>query len=232
MRLQRALARAGVASRRAAEDLIVAGRVTVNGRVATLGESVAPERDDVRVDGRPLPRTTKPRWVLLNKPAGVMTTRRDPQGRKTVFELVPDIPGLTYVGRLDYMTEGVLLLTNDGDAAHKLAHPSGEIARTYVATVRGDARTAAAAARRGVQLDDGIARPERVSARRTEDRTWEFEVTLREGRKREVRRICEALGLHVDRLVRTDFGGITLGRLKSGEWREIPPHEVTRLLSQ
>jgi 23S rRNA pseudouridine2605 synthase len=130
MRLQRALARAGIASRRAAEELIVAGRVTVNGRVATLGESAAPETDDIRVDGRSISRSNAPRWIVLNKPAGVMTTRRDPHGRQTVFDLVPDVPGLTYVGRLDYLTEGVLLLTNVGAAANRLAHPSGGVPRT------------------------------------------------------------------------------------------------------
>jgi 23S rRNA pseudouridine2605 synthase len=231
MRLQRALARAGVASRRAAENLIVAGRVTVNGAVATLGQSVDVEADDIRVDGGTLPRPGAPRWILLHKPVGVMTTRRDPGGRRTVFDLVPDIPGLTYVGRLDYLTEGVLLLTTDGEAANQLTHPSGGVKRTYVATVQGDARAAAAQARRGVELEDGPVRPDRVEARRGETGAWEFAVTLREGRKREVRRLCQALGLQVDRLVRTDYGSISLGRLRSGEWRELRPDEVTALLA-
>jgi 23S rRNA pseudouridine2605 synthase len=228
MRLQRALARAGIASRRAAEDLITAGRVKVNGAVATLGQSVDADTDDIRVDGRRLPRAAAMRWIVLNKPLGVMTTRRDPGGRQTVFDLVPEIPGLTYVGRLDYLTEGLLLLTNDGKAANRLAHPSGRVKRTYVATVRGDARVAAAQARRGVELEDGPVHPEHVLARRGDD-GWEFEVTLREGRKHEVRRLCEALGLQVDRLVRTDYGTVSLGRLRPGEWRELRAAEIDLL---
>ena len=125
MRIQRALARAGVASRRKAEELIAAGRVRVNGQVAVTGQPVDPSRDTIVVDGKPVetPRTTQ--WLVLNKPAGVMTTRSDPDGRRTVFDLVPDIPGLTYVGRLDYLTEGVLLLTTDGEAAHRLSEQPG-----------------------------------------------------------------------------------------------------------
>ena len=230
MRIQRAIARAGVASRRAAEALVAAGRVDVNGVCATTGQTVDPGRDDIRVDGRALPSIERPRWFLLNKPTGVMTTKRDPEGRPTVFSLVPEVPGLTYVGRLDYLTAGVLLLTNDGAAAHRLSHPSGEVSRTYVATVKGDAEAAAEQARRGVMLDDGIARVESVRVRRGDRKTREFEVTLREGRNREVRRLCEALGLHVNRLVRTAYGCIELGAVQPGEWRELKGPEVRKLL--
>ena len=229
MRLQRALARAGAASRRGAEMLITEGRVTVNGATATIGQSVDPDTDDIRVDGKKLPRVGVARWILLHKPLGVLTTRRDPGGRKTVFDLVPDVPGLTYVGRLDYLTEGVLLFTTDGVAAHVLTHPSTGVARTYVATVRGDAPGAADRAREGVKLDDGIAHPEDVRVKRQPGGTWTFEVTLREGRHREVRRLCRALGLHVDRLIRTAYGGITVGGLNPGQWRELRPSEVARL---
>jgi len=229
MRLQRALARAGAASRRGAEVLIAEGRVTVNGTTATIGQSVDPNADDIRVDGKKLSRTGAARWFVLHKPVGVLTTRRDPGGRRTVFDLVPDVPGLTYVGRLDYLTEGVLLFTTDGAAAHTLTHPSGGVARTYVATVRGDAPAAADRAREGVKLDDGIAHPEDVRVRRQPGGTWSFEVTLREGRHREVRRLCDALGLHVDRLVRTAYGGVTVAGLGLGEWRELRPSEVARL---
>src|SRR3954467_11837575 len=165
MRIHRALARAGVASRRKAEELIAAGRVTVNGAVAQTGQVVDPERDRILVDGQPIAKPRASVWLLLNKPAGVMTTRSDPDGRRTVFDLVPNIPGLTYVGRLDYLTEGLLLLTTDGAAANRLAHPSGEIPRTYVAIVTGKADEAVEIARAGVMLDDGPVKPKRVQAR-------------------------------------------------------------------
>ncbi len=225
MRIQRALARAGVASRRRAEELIAAGRVTVNGQVARVGQSVVPDTDRILVDGAPIaaPRTTT--WILLHKPAGVMTTKSDPAGRRTVFDLVPPAPGLVYVGRLDYLTEGALLMTTDGAAAHALTHPSGEIERTYVATVRGDVPQAVRAARQGVTLEDGVVAPRRVEARRTAGGEWAFEVTIAEGRKREVRRLCKALGLSVERLVRTRFGPIELGSLPSGGMRPLTAAE-------
>jgi 23S rRNA pseudouridine2605 synthase len=231
MRIQRALARAGVASRRKEEELIAAGRVRVNGEVAHTGQSVDPARDTIIVDGKPLaaPRTAE--WLVLNKPSGVMTTRSDPDGRRTVFDLVPDIPGLTYVGRLDYLTEGVLLLTTDGEAAHRLSHPSSEVARTYVATVIGKAEEAVYVARQGVTLDDGPVHPTRVEARRLGRDRWEFEVTITEGRKREVRRLCSALGLGVERLVRVQFGPVQLGDLPIGETRRLTARERSSLMA-
>lgn len=156
MRLQRALARAGVASRRAAETLISAGRVLVNGEPATLGQSVTPGRDKITVDGQPVGAPAAATTYLLHKPSGTLTSKGDPRGRPTVFELVPPDPGLTYVGRLDYLTEGVLLMTTDGDMAHTLTHPSSEIERMYAAYVRGDAQAAVRALRNGVELDDGL----------------------------------------------------------------------------
>jgi 23S rRNA pseudouridine2605 synthase len=230
MRIQRAVARAGVASRRTAEMLVAAGRVTVNGVAATTGQAVDPSRDDIRVDGTRLRAVEKARWFVLNKPVGVVTTKRDPQKRPTVFDLVPEVPGLTYVGRLDYLTAGVLILTNDGAGAHKLAHPSSEIPRTYIANVRGDALAGAERAKRGVRLDDGVVHVDKVVVRPGERKQWDFEVTLHEGRNREVRRLCEALGLRVDRLVRTAYGPILLGDLEPGEWRELHHTEVRRLL--
>jgi pseudouridine synthase len=229
MRIQRALARAGVASRRKAEELVTAGRVQVNGVVAHTGQPVDPSRDSIVVDGKPLaaPRTAE--WLVLNKPSGVMTTRSDPDGRRTVFDLVPNIPGLTYVGRLDYLTEGVLLLTTDGTAAHRLSHPSSELERTYVATVTGKGDEAAQVAKRGVVLDDGPVHPTRVEARKLGRDRWDFEVTITEGRKREVRRLCSALGLGVERLVRTRFGPVELGDLASGATRALTSRERAAL---
>ena len=225
MRIQRALARAGVASRRAAEELVAAGRVRINGELAITGQSVDPLSDKITVDGKPVAAPTSVAWLVLNKPTGVMTTRSDPRGRQTVFDLVEDVPGLTYVGRLDYMTEGVLLLTTDGDAAHKLTHPSTEVERTYVATVRGDGGAAAREAMRGVELEDGPVMARDVHARRIDRGLWELELTITEGRKREVRRLCKALGLVVEGLVRTRFGPVKLGSLPSGKTRPLTARE-------
>ncbi|MFL5577076.1 MAG: pseudouridine synthase [Gemmatimonadaceae bacterium] len=231
MRIQRALARAGVASRRHAEELVAAGRVTVNGEVARTGQVVDPERDAIAVDGSvvgaPAERAT---WIVLHKPAGVLTTRADPAGRPTVFSLVPETPGLTYVGRLDYMTEGVLLLTTDGAAAHALTHPSREVERTYIATVRGDAPGAVRQARRGVELEDGLVVPRDVDAAPLGKGRWELLVTIAEGRTREIRRLCEALGLDVERLVRTRFGPVQLGSLPAGKTRALTAKEQREIV--
>ncbi|HYD51275.1 MAG TPA: pseudouridine synthase [Gemmatimonadaceae bacterium] len=233
MRIQRALARAGVASRRHAEELVVAGRVLVNGEVARVGQSIDPSRDTVTVDGKRIAApasVAEAQWIVLNKPSGVMTTRRDPEGRRTVFDLVVDAPGLTYVGRLDLLTSGVLLLTTDGEAAHRLTHPSREVERSYEAHVRGDADAAAEQLlEEGVELEDGMVRAKRAVARHLGRGRWIFEVTLTEGRNREVRRLCEALGLQVDRLVRTRFGPVELGTLEPGRSRALTPRERTAL---
>lgn len=230
MRVQRLLARSGALSRREADRAVAEGRVRVNDVVAEVGQVVNPMHDVVTLDGRPVhARTEAHQWIVLHKPAAVMTTRRDPAGRPTVFDLVDDIPGLVYVGRLDYMTEGVLLLTTDGKAAHALTHPSNEVERTYVATVRGNAAAAVRLARQGVMLHDGPVYPRHVAATPLGNRRWAFEVTITEGRRHEVRRLCDALDLAVERLVRTRFGPVRLDNLPSAATRSLTARERTVL---
>jgi len=226
------LARAGIASRRKADELVAAGRVTVNGERAQIGQTVDPARDVVAVDGTRIQAPSGAIWLVLNKPAGVLTTRTDPGGRQTVFDLVEQRPGLTYVGRLDYMTEGVLLLTTDGAAAHALTHPSSEVERTYVAVVRGDAHMAARVARRGVELEDGMVFPKHVAVHPMPGRRqYEFEITVAEGRNREIRRVCDALGLEVERLVRVAFGPVQLRDLPTGATRALTRRELEAIMA-
>lgn len=231
MRIQRALARAGVASRRRAEELVASGRVRINGVVAVTGQSVDTETDEITVDGKTITQPAGYHWLVLNKPAGVLTSKSDPRGRKTVFDLVQDRPGLTYVGRLDYMTEGVLILTTDGDAAHKLTHPSRQVERSYVATIRGDGAAAVRAGRQGLELEDGFMQPLEINARNISRGLWDLEITIAEGRNREIRRFCDALSLTVERLVRTRFGPVTLGSLPSGQSRALTGRERDIILA-
>ena len=229
MRIQRALARAGILSRRKAEELVANGRVTVNGAPAQVGQTVDPDRDVIKVDGEKIGAPSPTEWFVLHKPAGVITSKHDPEGRRTVFDLVPARPGLTYVGRLDFLTEGVLLLTTDGAAAHRLTHPSREVERTYVASVLGEGDVAAEEAKHGVELEDGVVRPKKIVATKVGRGRWDLTITISEGRNREVRRLCEALGLEVDRLVRIKFGPVELGDLASGKVRNLTKQERAAL---
>ena len=224
MRLNAFLARAGVASRRRADELIKAGRVTVNGEPGQLN-TVVGARDRVEVDGREVARQPL-RYVLLHKPSGVVTTARDPQRRPTVVELVPHEPRVVPVGRLDADTTGVLLLTNDGQLAHRLAHPRYGVEKAYVAVVEGDPDDAALRElREGVELDDGRTAPARV--RRLGP--GRVELVLHEGRKHQVKRMLAAVGHPVTRLHRSAYAGLTLGGLEPGACRELEPSEVKQL---
>ena len=230
-RLQKVLARAGIASRRAAEALIAAGRVSVNGEIAVLGRRVEPRRDRVAIDGVPIVvDETLVHW-LLNKPADYVTTAHDPQGRATVFGLVPSEPRVFSVGRLDRDTEGLLLLTNDGEFAQLLTHPRYGVEKEYFAEVEGRPSAAALRAlRQGVELDDGMTRPARVGfVQQSSGGTSALTVVVKEGRKRMVRRMCAAVGHPVIRLVRTRIGPLRDTRLSPGDWRPLTPDEVQAL---
>jgi 23S rRNA pseudouridine2605 synthase len=225
-RLQKVLAQAGLGSRRACEELIAAGRVRVNGEVATLGTRVDPEVDAIEVDGARIGVRQGLVHYLLNKPAGVVTTASDPQGRPTVVGLVPAEPRVYPVGRLDADTEGLLLLTNDGDLAHRLTHPSFGVDKEYLADVEGrPSRGAVRRLREGVELEDGPTAPARVSL--VGDHT--LRITIHEGRNRQVRRMCEAIGHPVRRLVRVRLGPLSDRRLPPGRWRALTQDEVRAL---
>ena len=229
-RLQKVLARAGLGSRRVCEELIADGRVTVNGDTARLGRRVDPERDAVALDGVPVVVRDDLVYYLLNKPTGYVSTASDPEGRATVVELVPPTPRVYPVGRLDYDTEGLLLLTNDGDLTHLLTHPRFGVVKTYLAEVDGDPSPAAVRTlREGVALDDGVTAPARVSVVQRGGATTAVELAIHEGRNRQVRRMCEAVGHPVVRLVRTRIGPLRDGSLKPGTWRALTPTEVRRL---
>ncbi|MGE0392253.1 MAG: pseudouridine synthase [Vicinamibacterales bacterium] len=233
-RLQKVLSRAGVASRRTAETLIVAGRVTVDGQtVRELGSKADPSTDDIRVDGRRIRTDTRRRYVLLYKPRGVVTTLSDPERRRTVMDLIGGVKEYVYpVGRLDYETEGLLLLTNDGDLAAMLTHPRHGVERTYEAHVAGmpDA-DALARLRRGIPLDGRRTLPARAEVLNPGRRAPKAVVRLviTEGRNRQVRRMLEAVGHPVDSLVRTRIGPISDHALKPGQWRDLTPAEVASL---
>lgn len=229
MRLQRALARAGVASRRAAEQLIEEGRVRVDGRVATLGSKVDPDRQKITVGGKII-KLPQRRWLAFHKPLGVVTTASDEEGRRTVFDFITNSAGLTYVGRLDVNTTGLLLLTSDGDAIHRLTHPRYRIKRRYTALVHGrSADEIAGAVKQKVVIDGRPVEPFEVRVRPGKDGRSIVDLTLTEGRNRIVRRWAEALGFKIERLARLTYGPVRLGDLPVGQARPLTPAEETAL---
>ncbi|HET6762472.1 MAG TPA: pseudouridine synthase, partial [Longimicrobiaceae bacterium] len=232
LRLQAYLARAGVASRRASEELIAEGRVKVNGATVTApGSKVRPGHDKVLVDDSPVEQVGIT-WLALHKPRGFVTTRIDPYGRRTVYELIPEkYHSLFHVGRLDRDSEGILLLTNDGETANRMLHPSFGTTKEYLVDVHGQPPSEVIAhLLRGVELSDGVAKAEEVQRlHQTGEDVHRLRIVLREGKKREIRRMMEAVGHPVHRLLRRRFGPVELGELPSGKYRVVSPVEVSRL---
>ncbi len=232
IRLQKFIADQGVASRRAAERLIAEGAVRVNGKVVReMGVKIDPSRDQVSVNGQPLAKRRKFRYILLNKPSGYICSVQDERGRRTVLDLLPDVRERVYpVGRLDYNTSGLLLLTNDGELTYQLLHPSYEVEKTYLAEVEGRlSGQALSRLEKGVRLSDGMTAPARASIVRRWENATLVELTIHEGRNRQVRRMMEAVGHPVKHLKRTREGFLDLSDLAVGQWRELTAGEVRRL---
>ena len=233
VRLQKFLARAGVASRRASEKLIEAGRISVNGQVVTeLGTKVDPEADEVRLDGAPVRKAAEAVTLMLNKPAGYLTSMKDPQGRPCVAQLVPldEFPALYPLGRLDYYTTGLLLFSTDGELGNAVLHPSHHVDKTYRALVKGKPSEAALdRLRSGVVLDDGPTQPAEVRLAGRKGKNAYVEIIIHEGRKRQVKRMCEAIGHPVLQLHRASFGPLELGDLPEGKYRVLSEQEVAAL---
>ena len=228
VRVQKYISQAGAASRRQAEVMIGQGRIAINGqRVTTPGARVVPGIDTVSLDGRVVQQAPR-RWVVFHKPPGVLCTRSDPHGGETIYDRLPDwAGGLRYVGRLDRDTTGLLLLTNDGDLAATLAHPSARVEREYLAQLSGRITSRVLKRlKRGVELEDGVARPKRVRRVELDKGVWGVTLVLTEGRKREVRRLLKAVGHPALTLARTRFGPFRLGGLKPGGWRPALPSEL------
>lgn len=228
-RLQKILASRGVCSRRKAEELINAGRVTVNGGVATLGQSADPEVDEILLDGSPLPSGGDYVYIMLHKPRGYVTTLSDEKGRANVTQLVNCGTRVYPIGRLDMDSEGLLLLTNDGEFANHLMHPKAEVNKTYEVWVNGYQVGAEKKLERPITLDGYTIRPPQVKLLSTQGATARLHITIHEGRNRQVRRMCQAAGLHVTRLRRISEGKLTLGELPKGKWRYLTPDEVADL---
>ena len=232
-RLQKLLSAAGLCSRRVSEAYIMAGRVTVNGDVAQLGWKADPEKDRILVDGKPLQEKQEHVYLLLNKPRGYVTTLSDEKGRKTVADLVRDCGTRVFpVGRLDLDSEGLLILTNDGDLMQRLLHPSGEINKVYRVTVYGEVTAAAESLKMIRDLDGEEIRPAQVEVLRRGSDTADLLITIHEGKNRQVRRMCAAAGLSVKRLRRVAEHGLTLGKLPPGKWRELTAEELRLLMPE
>jgi len=229
-RLQKILARAGFGSRRAAEQVIAAGKVTVDGRPAALGEKADPATQRIEVEGRPISLPAHYTYLVLNKPAGCLCSRSDRHHARLVYDLVPpDVRGrVATVGRLDLRSEGLILLTDDGELAYRLAHPRYGVRKVYHVVAQGPAE-AVEKLKSGVVLEDGPACPDGLVVVRRVGEILSMRITLREGRKREIRRMCAAVGLKVVRLKRVAFGPIRLGRLRTGQFRRLSPSEVAAL---
>ena len=231
-RLQKLIAAAGLCSRRQAELWISEGRVRLNGNTAQLGDTAELSEDMVEVDGKRLPKPPASRYILLHKPRGFVTTLSDEKNRPTVTELLTGVGERVYpVGRLDYYSEGLLLFTNDGNLANRLTHPSHEISKTYLVWTSGPQDGAAALLSRPIELDGRPIAPPLVKLRSREGNVACWEITIHEGRNRQIRRMCEAAGLTVTRLIRIAEGPISLGTLKKGAWRELAEEEISALRS-
>ena len=228
IRLQKFLSEAGIASRRKAEEMIRSGLVKVNGKIANIGDSVDPKTDSVSVGGKKVKKENSLRYILLNKPRGYVTTTDDDLGRKCVLELVSGVKERIYpVGRLDRISEGALILTNDGEFANAMMHPSKHVPKTYRVTVRpGITSEQVDILSTGVDIDGRMTAPADVRVLSKEEGRAVLEIVLYEGRNRQIRRMCEALELEVARLKRTAVGSVKLGMLKTGEWRDLTPQEV------
>lgn len=229
-RLQKILSARGVASRRKAEAMIEAGRVTVNGLAAALGDSADPDADEIRIDGRPLPREQDFVYLMLNKPRGFVTTMSDEKGRPTAVQLVADCGTRVYpVGRLDMDSEGLLLFTNDGEFANRMTHPKQELDKVYEVWVNRYTPGAEAELAKPVVLDGYKIRPPKVELLSAQGTTARFRITIHEGRNRQIRRMCELAGMYCTRLRRIQEGKLVLGDLPKGKWRYLTQEEVAKL---
>lgn len=231
VRLQKLISAAGIASRRASEAMINEGRVTVNGSVARVGMSADPDKDVICVDGEPISISAKRRYIILHKPRGYVTTMKDDRGRPTVAELVEDAGGRLYpVGRLDMDSEGLLILTDDGEAANAMMHPSHEVDKVYTVFVQGeDIKSGVRKMQKMDNLEGEPIRPPQVSLVELKGQGAELQVTIHEGKNRQVRRMCKACGMTVRRLIRVAEGSVLLGELPVGKWRPMTKDEISFL---